>query len=735
VNLKAGYRTISGGGMMYYSDFLDSVDWGYFNANVSIFNYSFGGSSSTDDPIENKILDDMIRTYGIFFAASAGNGGPVSSPGSAYNTTQVGAMDDRNTVSTADDTVATFSSYGPTIAGRSKPDLTAPGVSINSLLNDSSNFVNKSGTSMSSPHIAGAAALLYQAGVLDAQAIKALLIHSSPTAGWNTTKGWGYTSLTNAAAQRTAVSMNTIPAATTRLYRLTHPGGILKATMVWERFFTVVSGSAVSHLNNLDMTLYNRANNSLTAGSTSTVNNVEQLSTTSSGNYVLKITSPTTLSGGITAQEYAFVLTPTTVTLTPSNGPNVSISCVPPASPRMNVTMIVTCTATNTGDLEAFSVTAGITLPSGWSAASALNFGTIAPASAKTLSWSLTPKTWGNNIILPIALSGTAFGSPISATSSLNVNILPPIYTISGRVRLNTTSGPGVQGVTVTLSGSASMSVLTDINGDYAFAALPFGVPYTITPTMAATKFSPVSYTVAALNSNQSIGFVATSVVSISGRITDATTGSGVANVTVRTLGTLALSAVTNTNGDYTIPNVNLGGSYSVIPTPPANTVLNQAKRVYLPPATMSSITGANFTLASTTVLTNNESGGAVTIPTLPAYVVQNVGAATINTSDPVPSCAFERGNDTVWYQYTANFTGTLDISTFGSNYDTLVAVYTGSAPSTATEAGCNDDFAASLYGRLSIPVVSGQTYKILVSGFNAGTGGSTMILTLNRVN
>jgi hypothetical protein len=329
----------------------------------------------------------MIRTYGIFFAASAGNGGPVSSPGSAYNTTQVGAMDDRNTVSTADDTVATFSSYGPTIAGRSKPDLTAPGVSINSLLNDSSNFVNKSGTSMSSPHIAGAAALLYQAGVLDAQAIKALLIHSSPTAGWNTTKGWGYTSLTNAAAQRTAVSMNTIPAATTRLYRLTHPGGILKATMVWERFFTVVSGSAVSHLNNLDMTLYNRANNSLTAGSTSTVNNVEQLSTTSSGNYVLKITSPTTLSGGITAQEYAFVLTPTTVTLTPSNGPNVSISCVPPASPRMNVTMIVTCTATNTGDLEAFSVTAGITLPSGWSAASALNFGTIAPASAKTLSW------------------------------------------------------------------------------------------------------------------------------------------------------------------------------------------------------------------------------------------------------------------------------------------------------------------------------------------------------------
>ncbi len=735
VNLKAGYRTSTGGGAMYYSDLLDAIDWGYFNANVTIFNYSFGGSATVDDPIENQILDDVIETYGIFFAAAAGNGGVVNVPGSAYNTTQVGAMDDKNTVSTSDDTVATFSSYGPTPGGRSKPDIVAPGVAITSLLNDTSSFISRSGTSMATPHIAGSAALLRQSGVLDPRAIKALLIHSASTAGWTTTRGWGYVNLTNAAAQRTASSIQSIPPATTRFYRLTHPGGTLKATMVWERFFTVVNGSAVSNFNNLDMTLYNRYNNAVVGALPSTLSNVEQVSTTSAGNYVLRLQSPATLSGGITQQEYAFVLTPTTVTLTPAAGPNVSISCVTPAGAQMNVALQLTCTATNSGDLEAYTVLATVTQPAGWAAVPALNFGTVSPATSKTLSWTLTPKTWGSNITLPVSLTGAAFGNAISASTSVTFNILPPVYNISGRVTLNTSTGPGVQGVTVTLSGGASSSAVTDVNGNYAFLGLPFGVSYTVTPARISTKFYPVSSTIAALNANTAVNFVATSIVSISGRVTDASTGLGVANVTVRTLGTVALSAITNSTGNYTIANVNQGGAYSVIPTPPANTRLNVAKLVYLPAATMADVTNADFTVSSITAVLNNESAGATPVGALPAYIVQAVAAATPNAADPLPSCAFERGNDSVWYSYTADFTGLLDLSTFGSNYDTLLAAYTGATPSAATEAGCSDDFAGSLYSKMTLPVVSGQTYKFLISGFNAGTGGSTLVFTVSRVN
>ncbi len=739
VNLKAGYLTSTGGGSMYFSDFFDAIDWGYFTANVSIFNYSFGGATAGEDPVENQILDDMVKTYGLFFAVAAGNSGTVNLPGYAYNTTQVGAMDDKNTVGTGDDTVASFSSIGPTPAGRSKPDLAAPGVNIVSLDKNGTGFVSLSGTSMATPHIAGAAALLWQAGITDPLQIKALLIHSpSATSGWTNNKGWGYTNLVNTAAQLPLVSSGTIPAATTRLYKVTNASGTIKATMVWDRYFTNVGGVETPNFNNLDMALYSRTGNTLQGvASPSPLNNVEQVATGYTGNFVLRISSPATLAGGLASQGYAFVLSPAAAasTLAPASGPDVSISCTPPVGAQMNVAMQVSCTATNSGDLEAFSVQAAVTQPSGWSTASNLNFGIISPATSKTLAWTLTPKTFGAGITLPIALTGAAFGSTLGQNTSVTFNVLPPVYNITGRVTLNSSSGPGVQGVTMTLSGGASASALTDASGNYAFNGLASGLAYTVTPAKTATKFSPTTYSTSALNANTSASFNATSIISISGRITDSATGLGVANVTVKTLGTTSVSGVTNSNGDYSLLNVTQGGNYSVIPTPPANTKLNVAKVVYLQSQTLADLTGVNFVLSSITTVANNESSTAGVIATLPAYIVLIPASATVNSADPLPSCAFERGNDSVWYQFTANFTGTLDLSTFGSTYDTLIAAYSGTTPSLATEVGCNDDYAGSLYSKLYLPVVSGQSYRFVVSGANASTTSSTLVLTVSRAN
>jgi hypothetical protein len=288
----------------------------------------------------------------------------------------------------------------------------------------------------------------------------------------------------------------------------------------------------------------------------------------------------------------------------------------------------------------------------------------------------------------------------------------------------------------LTLGGAATGTTTTDANGSYVFPGLASGVSYTVTPSKAATKFTPITYTSAALNANLIVNFNATSTISISGRITDVATGLGVANVTVRTFGTLALTTTTNATGNYTLVNVNQGGSYSILPTAPTGMRLNIGKLVYLAASTLTDITNVDFTLSSTTVVTNNESSTALPIPALPAYIVLATGAATPNVADPIPSCGFERGNDSVWYQYTADFTGPLEVSTFGSSYDTLVAVYTGiAAPSSGTEAACNDDFAGSLFSRAIIPVVSGQTYRILVSGANASTAGATLVLTVNKVN
>ena len=76
-----------------------------------------------------------------------------------------------------------------------------------------------------------------------------------------------------------------------------------------------------------------------------------------------------------------------------------------------------------------------------------------------------------------------------------------------------------------------------------------------------------------------------------------------------------------------------------------------------------------------------------------------------------------------VWFQWTATENGFLTVDTVGSNFDTALAMYSGTAVNALTELASNDDtvgFTSRLQG---VPVVAGETYSIVVTGRWNATG------------
>lgn len=134
--------------------------------NTKVINLSIGtpaNSSSEKDPLA-KAVEKAVKA-GLVVVVAAGNSGPakrtILSPGTSINSITVGAVDDKRTIDPSDDTIAPFSSRGPTLEGLAKPDLYAPGVNINSLSNTKlDGYSSLSGTSMATPLVSGSVALL-----------------------------------------------------------------------------------------------------------------------------------------------------------------------------------------------------------------------------------------------------------------------------------------------------------------------------------------------------------------------------------------------------------------------------------------------------------------------------------------------------------------------------------------------------------------------------------------------
>ncbi|MBN2305106.1 MAG: hypothetical protein JXQ72_11545, partial [Anaerolineae bacterium] len=138
-----------------------------------------------------------------------------------------------------------------------------------------------------------------------------------------------------------------------------------------------------------------------------------------------------------------------------------------------------------------------------------------------------------------------------------------------------------------------------------------------------------------------------------------------------------------------------------------------------------------------TVVVSNNATSGPPNDNFASARVIGGIPYAdtTINTTnattagtDPTLPCGpGNQGTHSVWYRYTPPASGTINIDTNGSAYDTVLAVWTGTV-SSLTSRGCDDDGGDGVNSSLNVAVTSGTTYYIEVVGYDAGDSGSLVL-------
>lgn len=146
---------------------LAGMEWAVRDQHAKIVSMSLGsGPTDGTDPM-SQAVNRLSAETGALFVIAAGNTGPeaysVSAPGAADAALTVGAV---NGPGKGVDQLAEFSSRGPRVGDNAvKPDLTAPGVDVLAARSQYSPmgegaYLTLSGTSMATPHVAGAAALL-----------------------------------------------------------------------------------------------------------------------------------------------------------------------------------------------------------------------------------------------------------------------------------------------------------------------------------------------------------------------------------------------------------------------------------------------------------------------------------------------------------------------------------------------------------------------------------------------
>jgi hypothetical protein len=319
-----------------------------------------GRANDVDYGDRDSFFDVFVENYNTMVVKSAGNGGwgvtTITHPAPAYNLIAVANMDDQDTLGRADDVRSTQSSVGPTLDGRWKPDLSAPGSDImsthanwddttaapkcNRNRTADNDFADCSGTSMAAPHVTGAIVLMEDGGNHTPMAQKAVLINTADwwdsagtdatgddgqvtatsgyaTNDWDEAYGWGYIDMWESHFNRgDYFTGSLVPRNDTAVeddYKL-YAGQMFvneKATLVWQKRGVYAGDSAPTttySLADLNLRLYDETDGTLDDVETDGDDNVHQVAATDDVSAVIKVYAWSTSFSGATTEDFALAV-------------------------------------------------------------------------------------------------------------------------------------------------------------------------------------------------------------------------------------------------------------------------------------------------------------------------------------------------------------------------------------------------------------------------------------------
>ena len=535
------------GGAAGQAGTMDNMDWMVTTPvdTPEVINHSLGyGTANVDDYNDNdSFYDALIDLYDLMVTKSAGNGGwgdvggncsrspypaspCITHPAPAFNLMAVANIDDLGTTSRTSDVRSSSSSTGPTVNGRKKPDITAPGTDIMSTFSEwngatgailncgdgvvgNPDFVDCSGTSMAAPHVAAAIVLMEDGGNNIPMAQKAVLINTADAwdsndtlttaddgsvtgSHWDMSYGWGYMDMWEAHFNKDDYFTGSVIGSndnnTPDDYKL-YKGTMFineKATLTWhKRASTYVAGGPSTGryaLTDINIRLYDEIDGAQESQDLDGDDNVHQVAATDSSTKVIKVYAWSTSIGGLTAEPYALATEENFTTALP---PSFTRNYSRPNYVGPNQVFDITARIFNNGDVAAHSNTMTLTNITG---------AAVVGDNAVTLP-SITSGGGVQEHVYTIDTSGIAAGThwfPLSVTSNSYAETYsrswPGIGTDGGVSIIVETTAPTSDCTSATYDNTSPITVnwtasdtQTGVQRTYLYALTPGSASYLYT--------------------------------------------------------------------------------------------------------------------------------------------------------------------------------------------------------------------------------------------------------------